>query len=79
MNACMSTKRLSHIEMTNICKSLNILEKPYQPYSENSNWKRLAENNEYAYESNIKTVDSRIIDKKTNQEVWSYYEDFYTG
>lgn len=73
----MSVERLSHEKMIEVCNSLKVLEKPYQPYSENSSWIRLAENDEYAYEFNHKSVDSRIIDKKTNQEIWNYYGDFY--
>lgn len=72
-------KRLTHEEMIEVCKSLNRLDEPYQPYPEAPSWKRLAENDEYAYEYNSKTADSQIIDKKTNQQIWGYYEDFYTG
>lgn len=67
----MSVERLSYEKLIEVCNSLKVLEKPYQPYSENSNWIRLAENDEYVYEFNYKSLVSRIIDKKTNQEVWN--------
>ena len=72
------SKRLSYSEMIDVCGSLNVVE-PYQPYKNDSSWWRRGENEKYAYESKTRTADHRIIDKKTNQEVWSYYTDFYTG
>ena len=74
-----SSKRLTYKEMDEIRKSLTKLEKPYQPYPYDSHWWRFAENDNYAYESDDWTADHRIIDKKNNEEVWSYYGDFYTG
>jgi len=74
-----SNKRLSYERMRKICDSLTVLEKPYQPYPYDSTWWRTGENDKYAYESNSCTLDHRIINKKTNQEVWSYYTDYYIG
>lgn len=74
-----SLNRLTDKKVHEICKSLTELEKPYQPYPYNTHWWRMGENERYAYESNDWTADHRIVDKKTNEEVWSYYEDFYTG
>lgn len=73
------SKRLSYEQMKKVCDSLTVLEKPYQPYKNDSHWWRTGENEKYAYESNDYTADHRIINKKTGQEVWSYYTDFYTG
>ena len=73
-----SEKRLSYEEANKICDSIEEV-KPYQPYWQDSTWWRCGENDRYAYESNSWTLDHRIIDKKTNKEVWSYYTDFYTG
>ena len=72
-------KRLSYEKMRKVCASLTVIKKPYQPYPNDSHWWRAGENDRYAYESNSYSLDHRIIDKKTNQEVWSYYSDFYTG
>ena len=67
--------RLSYEQMIKVCDELNVIE----PYKTDSHWWRTGENERYAYESNSFTLDHRIIDKKTNKEVWSYYTDFYTG
>ena len=71
------SKRLTYEQAIAVCNSLKLLEEPYRPYPENPHWVRTGENNRYAYESNTWSLDHRIIDKKTNQEVWSYYADFY--
>jgi hypothetical protein len=73
------SKRLSYEKMKKVCDSLTKLEKPYQPYPNDSHWWRTGENEKYAYESNSWALDHRIIIKKTGEEVWSYYTDFYTG
>lgn len=67
--------RLSYEQMIKVCDELNAIE----PYKTDSHWWRTGENERYAYESNSFTLDHRIIDKKTNKEVWSYYTDFYKG
>lgn len=73
-------KRLTYVEAKKVCDSLTPLETPYQPYENDPHWWRMGENERYAYESNSFSGDNRIIDKKrNNQEVWSYYKDFYTG
>ncbi len=74
-----SNKRLSYEQMRKVCDSMTALEKPYQPYPYDSTWWRVGENDKWAYESNSWNLDHRIINKKTNQEVWSYYTDYYTG
>ena len=74
-----SDKRLAYEEMRKICDSMTALEKPYQPYPYDSTWWRVGENDKYTYESNSWNLNHRIINKKTNQEVWSYYTDYYTG
>ena len=71
--------RLSYEKMIEVCDSLNVIEEPYQPYENDSHWWRIGENERYVYESNSYTLDHRIIDKRSNKEVWSYYTDFYTG
>ena len=76
---CNVMGRLSYEKMKRVCDSLTVLDKPYQPYPNEQHWWRTGENNKYAYESNSMTGDHRIIDKKANKEVWSYYTDFYTG
>lgn len=43
----------------------------------NDGWNRRGENDNYYFDENYKTADWRIVDKKTNQEVYSYYRDFY--
>ena len=43
----------------------------------NDGWNRRGENDNYYSDENYKTADWRIVDKKTNQEVYSYYKDFY--
>ena len=63
------SKRLTYDEMKKICDSLTVLEKPYQPYPNDSHWWRTGENEKYAYESNDWTVDHRIIIKKTGVEL----------
>ncbi|MBQ3416165.1 MAG: hypothetical protein IJH39_12690 [Clostridia bacterium] len=45
----------------------------------NDGWNRRGEHQNYYFDENYKTADWRIVDKKTNQEVYSYYNDFYTG
>ena len=73
-------KRLTYVEAKKVCDSLTRLETPVQPYENDPHWWRMGENERYAYESNSFSGDNRIIDKKrNNQEVWSYYKDFYTG
>ena len=74
----MSSKRLTYQEMRAVCDSLTAV-KPYKPYGDYSLWWRTGENEKYAYESNEYTLDHRIIEKETKQEVWSYYTDYYTG
>ena len=62
-------KRLTYEQMRKICDSLTILEEPYQPYPNDLTWWRTGENDRYVYESNSRTLDHRIINKKTNEEV----------
>ena len=61
-------KRLSYEKMRKVCDSLTVIEKPYQPYPNDSHWWRTGENDRYAYESNSYSLDHRIIDKKTNYD-----------
>lgn len=42
-------------------------------------WNRRGENSKYYFDENYNTADWRIVDKKTNKEVYSYYTDFYNG
>ena len=42
-------------------------------------WHRRGESDKYYYEEDYYTADFRIVDKKTNKEVYSYYTDFYNG
>jgi hypothetical protein len=70
--------RLSYKEMLEVCEALEKIE-PFQPYGKDSSWWRRGESDRYAYESNSWTLDHRIIDKTTGEEVWSYYTDYYCG
>ena len=71
-----SEKRLTYEEVHKIGDTLIKCE-PY--YDIDSSWYRVAENNEYALDYNRNTADQRIVNKKENTEVWSYYGDFYNG
>lgn len=72
----MENGRLTYEEAKKVCDELDIIEEPYQPIP-NSTWWRTGENERYAYETNVWTLNHRIIDKEINKEVWSYYEDYY--
>lgn len=71
----MKANRLTWEERNAVLDSLNKI----TPKEIDSHWIRYAENDSYAYDYNKYTADSRLIDKKDNSEVWSYYTDFYNG
>ena len=67
-------KRLSYEEV----KSLTNWEVFEVAEKLNDSWNRRGECEKYYYDENYKTADWRLVDKKTNKEVYSYYTDFYT-
>ena len=68
-------KRLTYKEVTSI-KDWTIYEVAIKT---NDGWNRRGENDKYYFDENYNTADWRIVDKKSNKEVYSYYTDFYNG
>ena len=67
--------RLSFEEARLVCEGLKETE-VFLPYDYDRNWYRTAETENYSFEFNCISLDYRIMDKRTNKEVWSYYADY---
>ena len=68
-------KRLTYEEVVSI-KGWNFFEVAEKL---SDGWNRRGEQEKYYFDENYKTADWRLVDKKTNKEVYSYYTDFYNG